>query len=87
MGLLSFAVNRCVDIFLPGVGAALDMFEVLEAIDSLKDGYDAQEVADAIQTVKDAADSSKEICGKKIRRQACSICRKPGHNRRTCPQL
>jgi hypothetical protein len=84
MGLLAFAIRRCADVIIPGSGAILDLFDVLDSIEALKDGYDAQEILDAKNAVEDAAESHRELCGKKISRQACSICRKTGHNKRTC---
>eukprot|EP00193_Tetraselmis_chui_P015472 CAMPEP_0177776136 /NCGR_PEP_ID=MMETSP0491_2-20121128/14534_1 /TAXON_ID=63592 /ORGANISM="Tetraselmis chuii, Strain PLY429" /LENGTH=63 /DNA_ID=CAMNT_0019294871 /DNA_START=27 /DNA_END=218 /DNA_ORIENTATION=- len=47
MGLLAFAIRRCADVIIPGSGAILDMFDVLDSIEALKDGYDAQEILDA----------------------------------------
>jgi hypothetical protein len=46
---------------------------------------DAMELAETVQSMKENGEEiHAELIAKKVRR--CGICRKQGHNRRTCPQ-
>jgi hypothetical protein len=47
--------------------------------------HDAAELADEVHDMKKKGQKiNAEMITRKVRR--CSICRQPGHNRRTCPQ-
>lgn len=90
MGFMTFAVARIADLFLPGSGILLDSLEALEVVDVLLTAGDfSREAAkDAKADVMRYHKSGRKVPASVITRHVrrCGICRREGHNRRTCPR-
>ncbi|KAJ1636793.1 hypothetical protein T492DRAFT_861145 [Pavlovales sp. CCMP2436] len=92
-GVVSFLLHRGMDCVIPGSGLAMDL---MDAGEILKAGYDAgtlsyEQLRDFNADLESAARNGRDLVENgqrplKVHRQACSVCKKIGHNKRTCPR-
>lgn len=91
MGWGRFTLNRFLDVIAPGAGVMLD---ILDAIELVQEGMDTGEIAQSAgehlldELNNDRRSGRSQVSADKIHRavRRCGICRREGHNRRTCPQ-